>query len=322
MSKITIAVPVYGVEKYIERCARSLFKQTYQDIEYLFIDDCTPDRSIEVLRAVMEEYPNRKPYVNIIRHDKNRGLAAARNTGVDNAKGEFILWVDSDDYIDKVTVEECMKKQVECDYDMILFDVVKHLPKRIVEKRNSEFSDNMDLTRKLIDGSVGHGVCGALIRLSLYKDNNIGTIEGVNMAEDYMVTPKLAYSAKKVAQIHQCFYHYDLTNPNSYSNSFSRKRCEDQIIVFENLIDYFKNDASLSELLRREFLISLNNHAKHAMRDGDDKYYMMSLGRMEKLDENFTDCLSSGDRLFYQLHFYPLRKLYIKLAYFIKKHQQ
>ena len=60
MPKVSVIIPVYGVEKYIERCARSLFKQTLDDIEYLFIDDCTPDDSVDVLRNVLEEYPNRK----------------------------------------------------------------------------------------------------------------------------------------------------------------------------------------------------------------------------------------------------------------------
>lgn len=322
MSKITIAVPVYGVEKYIERCARSLFEQTYNDIEYLFVDDHTPDRSIDVLNYTLNDYPNRKNHVRIIRHEKNRGLAAARNTGVENANGEFILWVDSDDYIEKNTIEECIKKQAEGDYDIVLFDMIKHLPKRDIPKRNADFTDHMDLTKKLINSSVDHGVCGKLIRKSLYIDNNIRTIEGVNMAEDYMVTPKLAYCAKRVAQIHQYFYHYDLTNQNSYQNTFSRKRCENQITVFENLELFFKDEKELLKMIHHQFIISVNNHVKHGMRDGDDEFYRMSLKKLESLDQSFICHLDLGDKLFYYLHYDILRIVYIKIAYYIKRHKK
>ena len=79
--KVSILVPVYGVEKYIERCVRSLFEQTYENIEYVFVDDCTKDKSIEILNSVLAEYPNRKKQAKILHHDKNRGLSHACRFG-------------------------------------------------------------------------------------------------------------------------------------------------------------------------------------------------------------------------------------------------
>ena len=81
MPKVSVIIPVYGVEKYIERCARSLFEQTLDDIEYLFIDDCTPDKSVDILKHVLEEYPQRKSQVVIHRMEKNSGQAAVRKWG-------------------------------------------------------------------------------------------------------------------------------------------------------------------------------------------------------------------------------------------------
>lgn len=106
-------VPIYGVEKYIERCARSLFEQTYENLEYIFVDDCTPDKSIEILERVMEDYPNRKEQVRIIRHEHNRGLAAARNTALDAATSPFITHVDSDDYLSLDAIRLFVEKQME-----------------------------------------------------------------------------------------------------------------------------------------------------------------------------------------------------------------
>ena len=85
MPKVSIIIPVYGVEKYIERCARSLFEQTLDDIEYLFIDDSTPDRSIDILKRVLENYSHRKSQVNIHRREQNSGQAIVRNWGMQNA---------------------------------------------------------------------------------------------------------------------------------------------------------------------------------------------------------------------------------------------
>ena len=97
--KVSILVPVYGVEKYIKRCARSLFEQTYDNIEYIFVDDCTQDRSIDILEEVLKEYPNRKNQVKILHHAKNRGLSASRNTALDASTGDYLMHVDADDYL-------------------------------------------------------------------------------------------------------------------------------------------------------------------------------------------------------------------------------
>ena len=99
MPKVSVIVPVYGVEKYIERCARSLFEQTLDDMEFIFVDDCTKDESIEVLKRVIDLYPVRKDQVKIIHHAVNKGLSRARETGVNAATGDYIGHCDSDDWV-------------------------------------------------------------------------------------------------------------------------------------------------------------------------------------------------------------------------------
>ena len=106
---VSILVPIYKVEKYIERCARSLFEQTYPNLEFLFVDDASPDKSIEILQKVIAQYPKWKGRITIIYHNKNRGLAVARNALVDNCRGEFLFHVDSDDWIAEDAVEKILK---------------------------------------------------------------------------------------------------------------------------------------------------------------------------------------------------------------------
>ena len=122
--KISIGVPVFGVEKYIERCARSLFEQSYKDIEYIFVNDCTPDNSMSILKNVLDEYPVRKQQVVIINNEKNIGLALTRNKIIENCTGDFIYNVDSDDYIELDTIELLVEKQKETNADIISSHII------------------------------------------------------------------------------------------------------------------------------------------------------------------------------------------------------
>ncbi|MBR1792919.1 MAG: glycosyltransferase family 2 protein, partial [Bacteroidales bacterium] len=97
---VSVIVPVYNVEKYIGRCAESLMKQTLQNMEFIFVDDCSPDESIEVLNQVIQRYPNRAHQVKIVRHDRNQGFPFARSSGIKPAEGEYVAHCDSDDWVD------------------------------------------------------------------------------------------------------------------------------------------------------------------------------------------------------------------------------
>ena len=99
-AKVSVVIPVYGVEKYIERCVRTLFGQTLDDMEFIFVNDCTPDCSIDLLCSVLEEFPQRKEQVRIINQPHNMGAAKAREVGIKAATGEYIIHCDSDDWVD------------------------------------------------------------------------------------------------------------------------------------------------------------------------------------------------------------------------------
>lgn len=99
MPKVSVLVPVYNVERYIGRCARSIFRQTFQDWEAIFVDDASPDASMQELERAIGEFPALHGKVKTIQHEKNRGSAAARATALKEATGEYVLFVDSDDFI-------------------------------------------------------------------------------------------------------------------------------------------------------------------------------------------------------------------------------
>lgn len=122
MPKVSVIIPVYRTEKYIERCVRSLFNQTLDEIEYLFIDDCSPDNSIKILNNVLEDYPHRKEQVIIHRMSRNSGQAIVRNWGMQNATGEYVIHCDSDDWVDADMYRAMYDKAVEEHSDVVICD--------------------------------------------------------------------------------------------------------------------------------------------------------------------------------------------------------
>ena len=217
---VSILIPVYCVEKYVERCVVSLMEQTYENIEYVFVDDCSPDKSIAIITSLIDRYPKRKEHTILLRHEHNKGLSAARNTAVTNCSGAFVLHVDSDDYLEVTAVEKLVNKQLEGDSDIITGQAM------CINKGNSFilerplFDSHDDFVVDMIRPSIHHTIWGRLIRKSLYLDNSIKAVEGVNIGEDLQVMTQLSFYAQKCESVWDIVYYYDCTNDSSYMSRY------------------------------------------------------------------------------------------------------
>lgn len=235
---VSICVPIYGIEKYIERCAISLFEQTYSDIEYLFVNDCTKDNSIELLESVIDKYPNRN--VRILKHENNRGLAAARNTAVDASTGDYIMHVDGDDFIESIAVEKLVENAENNCSDIVIFG---HKTLR----KNNEIVNHpvFDPTRKedYIKGLLLHATPASIwnkfYNAKFYRDSGIRSIEGLNFGEDYAVVPRLLYVAQRITVIDAPLYNYEQSNITSYTNRISEKSIRNLKSADDLLLKYF-----------------------------------------------------------------------------------
>lgn len=227
MIKVSILVPIYNVETYIHQCAVSLFEQTYNNIEYIFVDDASPDNSITILKDIIKRYPNREKDVRIITHEKNRGLAVARNTAISNATGDYIYIADSDDYIEKQTIKWMVEKQEETDADIIIGDYFVHSERGIEKIDFPRFKRKEDFILGMLDTNSFHTIWNKLMRRSLYVNNHIMVKEGCNMNEDQIQIVQVSYYAKDFAFIDHHTYHYNCLNPTSVWNSAIRKLTED-----------------------------------------------------------------------------------------------
>ncbi len=247
--KVSVLVPVYGVEKYIERCVISLFEQTYNDIEFIFVNDCTKDDSIAVLHNVLQRYPNRTQQVKIIKHVVNRGLAAARNTALDNATGDYLMHVDSDDYLETNAVELLVGMALEKNADIVVCDakvVFKHKEAQVL---SFPINDKETYLRGILNKSIAPSIWGKLYSMKFYKDSGVRSIEGLNHGEDYAVVPRLVYLATKVVKLNVALYNYVQYNEGAYTKNITEKSVDDVIWADKVLDDFFQDKPEYEEIL-------------------------------------------------------------------------
>ena len=232
---VSVIVPIYNVEKYIARCARTVFAQTYENLEIIFVDDCTPDRSIEILETVLTEFPKRAMQTQVICHEKNQGSAAVRLDGLIHSTGYYTIQFDSDDWVEQDMVEslviEAERKQADitiCDYNIVLHD-------KTVYKKVDPPLEPIACMKEVLVERIHSAFWNKLIRRSLYFDNAILPTSGLDMWEDMSVMYKLMYCAKKLAYVARPLYNYNQDNLASYSNggvisTEQKRRCAMQIV--------------------------------------------------------------------------------------------
>lgn len=227
---VTIIVPVYGVEKYIAECAESLFAQTYSDIEYVFCDDCTPDRSIERLCEVMERYPECKERVRIIRNETNKGIGATRKRLVSEVNTDTFLFVDSDDVLPVNAVETLVKRMKETDTDIVDGAYAIYVDEKVgkvITPPHDEPSKYLD--KILCQNIILPRVWGRLYKTTVLNKVKDLFIEGIDFAEDICATSRLAcVTSRSWTDNVVCYYRVD--NINSYTRNITKK----------NVMSYFR----------------------------------------------------------------------------------
>ena len=248
MIKVSILVPVYGVEAFIERCARSLMEQTYPNIEYIFVDDCSPDNSISILQSVIDEY--HRDDVTIIRHETNKGLGGARKTALLAASGDYILNVDSDDYLEKTAVSLLVEEIVKRQADVVKLSCFMEWCNTKKAYYGAWNENAHQYTKLLLSAKTLPGVCLHIIRRTLYFEHHLFPTEGINLGEDFILTPRLCYYANCIGHVDEPIYHYIQTNSSSYTSSFNAKKVEDLSHVANTLYEFFKD--------KPDFLYALN----------------------------------------------------------------
>lgn len=239
---VSVIVPVYNVAPYIEKCARSLFEQTLGRLEIIFVDDCSPDNSVEIIEKCLEDYPHRKQSTKILKISSNTGQAGVRRYGLLEATGSFIIHCDGDDWVDHDLYRAMYTMAVDTGADVVVCDEVQEYKKgRAVLRTPALPYDGKELMATWYRCTLGLFCHNKLVKRSLYTDNGILPWPGLNMWEDNGLFARLFYFARNIKQIHSdTFYHYNRANAGAMTAGYGLKQVEQMLGIASNLESFFK----------------------------------------------------------------------------------
>ena len=256
--KVSILVPIYNVEKFFSRCLESLFSQTYPNIEYVFVNDCTPDNSMDVLHNIMERYPQRANKVRIINNATNSGIAIVRNILLENATGDYILFVDSDDWIERDMVELFVENVRHTNADIVGCDYYEDYPDKTVLIKQNYPADHTEAMKAMTLLKTKGVLWKLFIKHDVIVENNLSFYPEIHFGEDYIFCCKLFFYAKSFSYVDKALYHYVQYNPNNYCSTNSDSRINSFAKAIQMVETFYREngvyDILNHELLQRKFL--------------------------------------------------------------------
>ena len=230
MPKVSVIVPIYNVEKYLEKCINSLLSQTLEDIQIILVNDGSKDNSGNIAKECEKNNKNRIIYVE----KENGGLSDARNYGLKYATGDFIAFLDSDDYIEKNAYEEMYNKAIEENADYVECDFIWEFPNKIRVDKQYPYKNKKEML-----SFVRVVAWNKLIKRQLITDNNLEFPKGLRY-EDVEFTYKLIPFINKFAYVDKPFIHY-VQREGSIAN-VQNERTAEIFTVLDNVIEFYKKN--------------------------------------------------------------------------------
>lgn len=325
---ISIIVPIYNVEQYLDKCIKSIQCQTYDNLEIILVDDGSPDQCGDIC----ERYAKEDDRIRVI-HKKNGGLADARNHGLEIATGDYIAFVDSDDYIHPQMYERMMKVAIEENSDIVICDWKKVLPNEndSFEKLNSDKYQLQNVDGKKIqylyfeepDSRITYTVAwNKLYAKEIFQGRRFPTGK---VHEDEFVTFKTLYDAKKIVYLQEALYFY-LMRDASIMGKFNVKRF-DIFDAYAEKIAFFsskgeKELASKTYFMAAHMLVQYSEWVGKRNKDAADvykKYYKVWKKKGKEYKDSIICSPTQKVEMFIFNQVFPLYKLMWKAKHFVKK---
>lgn len=243
--KFSVLIPVYNTEKYLEECLQSVLNQTYQDFEIVLVDDGSTDNSPQICDSYQKNYPDK---IKVI-HQSNQGQLSSRCQAVKNADGDYLIFVDSDDFIEKDLLFSVYHSLKDNDIDVLLFSLRYYSNGTMIEQKHKlaekdkvwSGENKKEIYTLLATSSILSSLCTKAIRTILLKDDPTDYKQYYKrrMAEDLFQSLYPMTSAKKVAYINNVLYNYR-TNANSVSHSFNPEKLFEKsaLHVYNCILNY------------------------------------------------------------------------------------
>ena len=339
-SLVTIIVPVYNVEKYLRKCLNSIVNQTYKNIEIICVDDGSPDNSIDILN----EFAEKDQRVKVIRQE-NQGLSGARNAGINNATGKYIMFVDSDDWI-KLNMIELMTNKIEKEnLDLVIcgrYHYINGIKKEINLNKIKEVLENKILNGKeyfkVITSKTNLFTASAYNKLyitSLIKEKNLFFPKG-KLYEDLLFVFQYIYDSNKIGIIEQGLYNYVVSREGAITNKINKNDIKDTLFTLDEIKKFLKSKNDYKLLNSLEFseymFLWISRAVLFKLPFNEKKYGKKEIDRIInelKCNEEYKklckyilkNSKNKRNKLFIRILYFnnELLKLLIKLNYYINK---
>ena len=252
-TRVSILIPVYKSEKYFGECLHSVFQQTYSNIEYIIVNDASPDNSMEILRQVLKDYPEKKSSVIILENEQNRGVAYTRNLLLEHATGDYIYFVDSDDIIETNTIEVFVNTAERENADIVRCDYSRLYGGKSYPVIRKPINRDESLLAHCLSNDYGmESLCFLFIRRTLFTSHQLRFPEDINGCEDFLMTVKLFFYTNRVIDTHQQLYYYRLNNNLSITHQEQTFRTH-SLKAVEEIISFLKEN-NIYELYKDQVL--------------------------------------------------------------------
>jgi len=223
--KISVIIPIYNDAPHLARCCKSLFEQSFLSLEFVFVDDCSTDGSLQIVRNTLALYPHRQHQVVLLSLESHKGVGAARQLGLENASGEYVIHCDSDDWIEPSMYDELYKKACSTKADIVTCgffvdtsdgETLKKVHALLVDTNNLPFS---------ISPQTG-SIWSKLVRRQFIVDNNLRIPDDIMWGEDLCFSLPSLLLSKKTERIDKPLYHY-VQQKKSLTHDISPALCTD-----------------------------------------------------------------------------------------------
>lgn len=314
---VTIVVPMYSVEPFIERCAVSLFEQDFDDIEYIFVNDATPDNSVAILENIIKRYPQRANHVQIIHNAENLGLFETRKIGVMAANGDYIQHIDSDDWVESDMISGMYATAKAGNLDVVACDFHIHNECEVRYKSEQHPLLREDILTALLATDIRVNIWSRLVKrelyLTVYQSLNLSKYQ--NMGEDRLIILPLYIFANTIGHVPRGFYHYNRQNTTALTAKNRAKSYQEAQFVFTFLSQFLQDKITdkqtrLFKYVMFRRLLSLSDALGEKPNIRLLRQYHFGLRELWALRQ-----VAFSQKLLYSLHFVNLSKGVVVIRY-------
>ena len=328
MPKISVVIPMYNVEDYLRECLDNIIGQTLKDIEIICVDDGSPDNSAQIVTEYIEKYEDKN--IKLIRKP-NGGLSSARNAALDVAQGEYVYFIDSDDYIDVDTLELLYKRAEEDQLEILFFNAVAFFESEEIKAKNKQYIDFYNRTRqypgvhsgqqlfKMMrqNGEYFGSACLLMFKRSLIEDNHLRFYEGI-IHEDNLFTFQCVILAQKAGYIDKAFYHRRVRDDSIMTVKKSMRNVEGYLVSYEEMLAFLMDkeiDDEVARIINSYLYDSIYGNAYRIycgldVNDGQAKltkgsfvaeYFLDIIKRQKKIDKEQKNLKNKANSLEYRV---------------------